>query len=99
MTVESMLRLIAGLFVSASVLLGMFVHPYFLWFTLFVGLNLAQSAFSGWCPIVPVLRRAGARPRVTPRPPPGLVPCKGVPGRGGVYRTAAGAKAADPVTN
>ena len=52
MTVETMLRLIAGVFVAASVLLGMYVHPYFLWFTLFVGLNLAQSSFSGWCPIV-----------------------------------------------
>jgi hypothetical protein len=37
MTVEPMLRLIAGAFVSASVLLGIYVHPYFLWFTLFVG--------------------------------------------------------------
>jgi hypothetical protein len=33
MTVERMLRLMAGLLVTASVLLGMFVHPYFLWFT------------------------------------------------------------------
>ena len=46
MTVEPMLRLIAGAFVSASVLLGIYVHPYFLWFTLFVGLNLFQSAFT-----------------------------------------------------
>ena len=45
MTLEPMLRLIAGFFVAASVLLGIYVHPYFLWFTLFVGLNLAQSAF------------------------------------------------------
>jgi hypothetical protein len=59
MTVESMLRLIAGLFVAVSVLLGMFVHPYFLWFTVFVGLNLFQSAFSGWCPMMSILRRAG----------------------------------------
>ena len=43
MTVERMLRLIAGVFVSLSVLLGMFVHVNFLWFTLFVGLNLFQS--------------------------------------------------------
>ena len=38
MRVEPMLRLIAGAFVAASVLLGMYVHPYFYWFTLFVGL-------------------------------------------------------------
>jgi hypothetical protein len=59
MTIEPMLRLIAGLFVAASVLLGMYVHPYFLWFTLFVGLNLAQSGLTNWCPMMTFLRRAG----------------------------------------
>lgn len=59
MTVDSMIRLIGGSFVAASVLLGMYVHPYFLWFTLFVGLNLAQSAFTGWCPMMSLLRRLG----------------------------------------
>jgi len=61
MTIEPMLRLIAGLFVAASVLLGMYVHPYFLWFTLFVGLNLAQSGLTNWCPMMSFLRRAGVR--------------------------------------
>lgn len=61
MTLERMLRLIAGVFVIASVLLGVFVHPYFLWFTLFVGLNLTQSAFTNWCPMMAILRRAGVR--------------------------------------
>jgi hypothetical protein len=61
MTLEPMLRLIGGCFVAASVLLGIFVHPYFLWFTLFVGLNLAQSAFTNWCPMVTILKRAGVR--------------------------------------
>ncbi|OFW04741.1 MAG: hypothetical protein A3H96_10005 [Acidobacteria bacterium RIFCSPLOWO2_02_FULL_67_36] len=59
MTIERALRLIAGLFVTASVLLGMYVHPGFLWFSVFVGLNLVQSAFTNWCPMVAVLRRAG----------------------------------------
>jgi len=59
MTLEQTLRLIAGLFVTASVLLGMFVHPYFLWFTLFVGLNLAQSGVTNWCPMMAFLRRVG----------------------------------------
>ena len=59
MNVERMLRLIAGLFVAASVLLGIYVHPYFLWFTLFVGLNLFQSAFTNWCPMMTILRRSG----------------------------------------
>jgi hypothetical protein len=59
MTVERALRLIAGAFVTASVLLGIFVHPYFYWFTAFVGLNLFQSAFSNWCPMMAILRKAG----------------------------------------
>ncbi len=61
MTVERALRLIAGGFVIASVLLGIYVSPLFLWFTLFVGLNLFQSAFSQWCPMMAVLRKAGLR--------------------------------------
>ena len=59
MTVERMLRLIAGLFVSASVLLGMYVHPGFFWFTLFVGLNLFQSGLTDWCPMMAILRKVG----------------------------------------
>jgi hypothetical protein len=61
MTVERALRLIAGVFVAASVLLGIFVNVNFLWFTLFVGLNLAQSAFTNWCPMMTLLRQAGLR--------------------------------------
>ena len=59
MNVERLLRLIAGLFVAASVLLAMYVHPYFYWFTVFVGLNLFQSAFTNWCPMMTFLRLAG----------------------------------------
>lgn len=62
MTVEQALRLIAGAFVAASVLLGMYVHVGFLWFTLFVGLNLLQSGLTGWCPMMALLRKAGVRP-------------------------------------
>jgi hypothetical protein len=61
MTVERSLRMIAGGFVIASVLLGMYVNPNFLWFTLFVGLNLFQSAFTQWCPMMTILRKAGLR--------------------------------------
>jgi hypothetical protein len=59
MTVERALRLIAGAFVSASVLLGILVNVNFLWFTLFVGLNLFQSAFTNWCPMMVILRKGG----------------------------------------
>jgi hypothetical protein len=61
MTVDRVLRLIAGSFVFVSVLLGMFVHPNFFWFTAFVGVNLLQSAFSNWCPMMTILRRAGLK--------------------------------------
>jgi hypothetical protein len=61
MTVDRALRLIAGAFVCASVLLGMYVHPAFYWFAAFVGLNLFQSAFTNWCPMVAILRGAGLK--------------------------------------
>jgi hypothetical protein len=61
MTVERALRMIAGLFVALSVLLGIYVNVNFLWFTLFVGLNLFQSAFTNWCPMMAILRKAGVR--------------------------------------
>jgi hypothetical protein len=60
-TVENALRLVAGTVVMASVLLGMFVHPNWYYFTLFVGANLFQSAFTNWCPMMTVLRRLGLR--------------------------------------
>ena len=59
MTVERALRLIAGLFVMLSVALGYWVSPWFFLFTAFVGLNLFQSAFTNWCPMMAILRRAG----------------------------------------
>ena len=59
MTVERALRLIAGAFVILSVLLGMYVNANFLWFTVFVGVNLFQSAFTNWCPMMVILRKGG----------------------------------------
>jgi DUF2892 family protein len=61
MTIERALRLIAGAFVALSVLLGIYVDNRFLWFTLFVGLNLFQSAFTDWCPMMAILRKGGLR--------------------------------------
>jgi hypothetical protein len=61
MTVDRALRLIAGAFVTASVLLGLYVDQRFLWFTLFVGLNLFQSGFTNWCPMMAILRKSGIR--------------------------------------
>ena len=61
MNTERSLRMIAGAIVAASVLLGIYVNPLFLWLTLFVGLNLFQSAFTQWCPMMTILRKAGVR--------------------------------------
>jgi hypothetical protein len=58
-TVERGLRLVAGLFVLASVMLGVYVSPWFFAFTAFVGANLLQSAFTDWCPMMAILRKAG----------------------------------------
>jgi DUF2892 family protein len=60
-TVERGLRLVAGLFVLLSVLLGVYVNPWFFAFTAFVGLNLFQSAFTNWCPMMVFLRKLGLR--------------------------------------
>ena len=59
MSVEAALRGIAGVFVVLSVALGFWVHPAYLLFTAFVGINLLQSAFTGWWPMMALLRRAG----------------------------------------
>jgi hypothetical protein len=59
MTIDRYLRLIAGFFVMLSVALGTFVHPYWYGFTAFVGLNLFQSAFTQWCPMITILRKLG----------------------------------------
>jgi hypothetical protein len=61
MTIDRYLRLVAGFFVMASVVLGVYVSPNFFWFTAFVGLNLFQSAFTNWCPLMSILKAAGVR--------------------------------------
>jgi hypothetical protein len=59
MTIHQYLRLIAGSFVLASLALGYFVDPRWFLLTAFVGLNLFQSAFSDWCPMMTLLKRRG----------------------------------------
>jgi hypothetical protein len=61
MTVEAGIRMIAGIFIMASVALGYWVNPWFFAFTAFVGANLFQSAFTGTCPMMVILRRAGLK--------------------------------------
>lgn len=59
MTVDDSLRAIAGAFILVSLALGTWVHPAFYLFTAFVGLNLFQSGFSKWCPMMAILRKFG----------------------------------------
>lgn len=54
---ERILRGMAGFFILVSVALAHFVDPRWLWFTAFVGLNLLQSAFTNWCPMMSILRK------------------------------------------
>ncbi len=68
MNLEEALRGIAGAFVLASLALGWWVHPAFLLFTAFVGLNLLQSSLTRWCPMMSLLRRLGLPERGRARP-------------------------------
>jgi hypothetical protein len=61
MNIERYLRMIAGFFVMLSVALGYWVNPNWFLFTAFVGLNLFQSAFTNWCPMITFLRKLGVR--------------------------------------
>jgi hypothetical protein len=64
MTIERGLRLVAGTVVLVSLTLGVWASPYWLLLTAFVGLNLFQSAFTNWFPMVWLLARLGLRPCV-----------------------------------
>ena len=59
MYIDRWLRIIAGFFIMLSVALAHYHSPNWLWFTAFVGLNLFQSGFSNWCPMVAILGKLG----------------------------------------
>lgn len=61
MTVDRYLRMIAGTIVLASVALGHYVDANWYYLTAFVGLNLFQSAFTNWCPMMAFLRKLGVK--------------------------------------
>lgn len=61
MRLNDWLRLIAGVFVLASVVLGATVHHAYHYFAAFVAANLIQSSFTGWCPMMALLRRLGVQ--------------------------------------
>lgn len=64
MSLEKAVDAFAGFMVLLSVALTFLVHPEFVWLTVFVGANLLQQAFSGFCPAAIALRRLGFRPEV-----------------------------------
>ncbi len=62
MSIDRMVIALAGSFVLISLVLSQVHHPYWLWFTAFVGANLLQSAFTGFCPLAKILRTIGIKP-------------------------------------
>ena len=58
---ERIVRLVAGTFILVSLTLGLLHSPYWFIFTGFVGLNLFQSALTGWCLMDDILRKANVR--------------------------------------
>ncbi|MGY6387678.1 YgaP family membrane protein [Vibrio parahaemolyticus] len=61
MTLENAVRVFAGTMVLVSVILTVFVHSNFIWFTAFIGVNLIQSAYTGICPAAYFLKKFGFR--------------------------------------
>ncbi len=59
MTINEALRMIAGIMILLSIALAITVSINWLWFTGFIGLNLLQSAFTKWCPMMAILRKVG----------------------------------------
>ncbi len=60
-TVDQWVFRIAGLFVLASLALSQFHSVHWLWFTAFVGVNLLQASFTGFCPLAMILQKLGVR--------------------------------------
>jgi hypothetical protein len=62
MSIDRLVIAIAGSFILISLLLAHYHSEYWLWFTAFVGANLLQSAFTGFCPMAMILKKFGAKP-------------------------------------
>jgi hypothetical protein len=65
LTVQRAVLAFAGSMILVSLVLTRFVHPGFIWLTAFVGANLLQSAFTGFCPLAILLRKAGLQDGAT----------------------------------
>jgi hypothetical protein len=62
MSIDRMVMAFAGAMVLMSLVLGLYVSPNWYWLTAFVGANLFQASFTGFCPLAMILRRLGVRP-------------------------------------
>jgi hypothetical protein len=62
MSIDRMVMAFAGSFILISLALAHWHSPYWLWFTAFVGANLFQSAFTGFCPLAIILKKLGVKP-------------------------------------
>lgn len=62
MSVDRMVMAFAGLVVLISVALSQFVHPAWMWLTVFVGANLLQASVTGFCPAAMIFKAFGAKP-------------------------------------
>lgn len=62
MSIDRAVLAFAGFMILLSLLLTYFVHPGFVWFTAFIGVNMIQSAFTGFCPAATIFRKLGLRP-------------------------------------
>ncbi len=62
MSLDRTVLAFAGVMVLLSVALTVWVSPYFIWFTVFIGLNMLQSAFTGFCPAASIFRKLGIKP-------------------------------------
>ena len=62
MTLDRSILAFAGLMILVSVALTVWVSPLFVWLTVFVGANLLQSAFTGFCPVAMIMKRLGIKP-------------------------------------
>jgi len=62
MSIDRIVLAFAGSMVLLSLILAHYLTPHWLWLAAFVGLNLLQSAFTGFCPLAIILKKVGARP-------------------------------------
>jgi hypothetical protein len=62
MNIDGWVMRFAGLFILASLLLAHYISPNWLWFTAFVGANLFQASFTGFCPLAIILKKLGLKP-------------------------------------